>query len=190
MEGSAPKPRESRAKKPAKKSSKTDSCKADKLAEEQMDPVQPKPEPNPEVKQERDLVLLPSNPLIKTDPYGQHIPSLADIPQATPQMLSSTPFQMSPSPYSSVTVAPSDLRMYAPATTFPGQSPLSFEQIASHHHFWAPVKAEPEHHGGIDDGFVVVEKTEEHGLASPRDEVEYQGTAIVGMDIEPEEGPK
>ena len=183
MEGIASKPREPRAKKTTNKS-KNGSCKADTPLEENV--VQPKSE----MKQEPGLLLYQSSPFIKADPYGQRLSSLAEIPQATTQMLPTTSLQMSAIPYSPVTVAPSDLRMYAPTADFLGPSPMEYGQHPSPRHVWTPVKAEPEDHGEVDDVLVKVEKTDEAGIPSQRDEVEYQGTAVVGMDGGPMESGK
>ncbi|KAI9038359.1 uncharacterized protein KD926_010895 [Aspergillus affinis] len=183
MEGIASTPRAPRAKKTPNKS-KAGSCKAD------MQPEANIAQPKSEVKQDPGLLFYQSNPFIKTDPYGQQIPSLGDIPQATsPQMLSNTPLQMSTIPYSSATVAPSDLRMYATPHAFPSLSPMEFGQHPSPHHVWTPVKAEPEDHG-VDDILVKVEKNEEPGISAQCEEVEYQGTAIFGMEGGPMESRK
>ncbi|KAH8431920.1 uncharacterized protein LDX57_009569 [Aspergillus melleus] len=173
MEGITSTPRAPRTKKAPNKS-KAGSCKADVHPE--ADIAQPKSE----VKQDPGLLLYQSNPFIKDDPYGQRIPSLADIPQATShQMLPNTSLQMPTIPYPSVTVAPSDLGMYASPPGFPNLTPMEYGQHPSPRHLWAPVKAEPEYRGEVDSLFVKVEKTEETGISAQCDEVEYQGTAVV-----------
>ncbi|KAK1143421.1 hypothetical protein N8T08_006749 [Aspergillus melleus] len=175
MEGITSTPRAPRAKKAPNKS-KAGSCKADVHPE--ADIAQPKSE----VKQDPGLLLYQSNPFIKDDPYGQRIPSLADIPQATsPQMLPNTPLQMPTIPYPSVTVAPSDLGMYTSPPGFPSLSSMEYGQHPSPRHLWAPVKAEPEDRGEVDGLFVKVEKTEETGISAQCDEVEYQGTVVVDI---------
>lgn len=181
MEGITSTPRASRAKKPPNKS-KAGSNKADILAEEakaEANVVQPKAE----VKHEPGpMHYRQSSPFIKADPYGQRIPSLADVPQATRQTLSDPSLRMSSIPYSPVTTATYDLRMCAPASRFPRSSSLGYEQHPRPRHVWAPIKAEPDEHGRVDDVLVKVEQTEEPEVVSPHEEeVECQGTTVAGM---------
>ena len=59
---------------------------------------------------------------------------------------------------------------------------MEYGQHPSPRHLWAPVKAEPEDRREVDGLSVKVEKTEETGISAQCDEVEYQGTVVVGME--------
>ncbi|RHZ65672.1 uncharacterized protein CDV56_108201 [Aspergillus thermomutatus] len=135
MEGITSTPRSSRPRKTPAKTGKGFAGKADLQKD--------KAAPQPPVKQENAGPAYESNPYIKVDPYGQEVQNLAEIPQASAQVMHSQPVQPQMVPYTPLTVAPGTLTMYAPVPAFPLSPPLAFHQ-QSGPSTWAPVKTEPE----------------------------------------------
>lgn len=168
MEGTTSTPRVSKP----KKHSKSHPDKTNPKADSQKAPISPPPAP---VKQETPYDPHQS-PYIKTDPepYLQKIPTLEDIspvqtpmetspmyhpqnpPQCPPQHrlpqiqhFPFTPYHY-PQYHPQMTVAPADLTMHAPVSSFASPVPVGFEMPSTGHPVWAPVKREPET-GGSED---------------------------------------
>ncbi|THC94574.1 hypothetical protein EYZ11_005934 [Aspergillus tanneri] len=179
MEGITSTPRAPRPKKTANKS-KDSSWKMDTHKDTEPTASQPKPE----VKQEPRIAPYSSDPYIKADPSMQRIPTLAEIPHfSSPMMIPNQPRPPSSAfPYSSSTVAPVELSKYSPAQSFPGRSPLEYENCPASQPAWSPIKTEPRDQMGVGDVLFKVEQPEEQVVAAQGNEVEYQGTNVAGVD--------
>lgn len=168
MEGTTSTPRASKPKKHSKSQLDKTNPKADLV----KTPISPPPAP---VKQETPYDPQQS-PYIKTDPdpYLQKIPTLENIsPVQTPmeappmyhppypaqyppqhrlpqvQHFPFTPYHY-PRYHPQMTVAPADLAMHAPVSSFASQTPVGFDIPSTGHPVWAPVKREPETVGSED----------------------------------------